>query len=200
MSSPKHLWSGDWERDSALADADRANQAGPSLPAPVRAPPAPAPSEPSAVARLLGAASSVGRRLGELRLPRVGRPQRRLALVIALAALIIVGGAYALSSSGGSGPGTPSASTPWLGLQMESVPVGRVLVAAVVPGSPADHAGVGVGDLILGVNGKAVSSPGDVDAAVSGLRVGDRVRLQIERGPLTFTVPATLTTQPASYP
>jgi S1-C subfamily serine protease len=121
-------------------------------------------------------------------------------MLVALGALVIAGGAVALSSSGGSGPGTVNASTPWLGLRMESLPVGRVLVAAVVPGSPADRAGVGVGDLVLGVNGKPVTSPGDVDSALAGLRAGDRVKLQIGRGPLTFTLPATLTTQPAGYP
>jgi membrane-associated protease RseP (regulator of RpoE activity) len=197
MSSPKHLWSGDWERESACAAADRANLPvpAPAEPAPV-APPSPAP--PSALARAIAAVRALGARLGDLRLPA---RQRRVALLVALAALVLVGGAVALGSSGaGSGPAAVNASTPWLGLQMESLPVNRVLVAGVTPGSPADRAGVGVGDLIVGVNGKAVSSPGDVDAALAGLRSGDRVKLQIGRGPLTFTLPATLTTRPAGYP
>ncbi len=113
---------------------------------------------------------------------------------------MIAGGAVALGSSGGARIGAVNASTPWLGLQMESLPVGRVLVASVVPGSPADRAGVGAGDLILGINGNAVSSPGDVDSTLAGLRKGDRVKLQIGRGPLKFTLPATLTAQPAGYP
>jgi S1-C subfamily serine protease len=121
-------------------------------------------------------------------------------VLVALLALVIVGGALALSSSGGSGPGRAGASTPWLGLQMESLPVDRVLVASVVPGSPADRAGVGVGDLILGINGRPMKSPGDVDSLLAGLRAGDRVQLQIGRGHATFSLPATLTTQPASYP
>ena len=198
MSSPKHLWSGDWERDSAAAAADRANQPAPApaaaQPAEVPAPPA----APSAPGRAPAGARRPGARARPLRLPP---RRRRLALAVALAALVIVGGALALSSSsGGSAPGTVSASTPWLGLQMESLPVARVLVASVVPGSPADRAGVGVGDLILGINGKAVSSPGDVDSRLAGLRKGDRVTLQIGRGPLRFTLPATLTARPASYP
>ncbi len=199
MSSPKHLWSGDWERDSASAAADRANV---PLPAPAPAEPAPVapppPRPPSRLTRTLAAVRALGARLGDLRLrPR----QRRLALLVALAALVIVGGAIALNSSGGgSGPAAVNASTPWLGLQMESLPVNRVLVAGVTPGSPADRAGVGVGDLILGVNGKSVSSPGDVDAALARLRAGDKVKLQIGRGPVSFTLPATLTARPASYP
>jgi PDZ domain-containing protein len=197
MSSPKHLWSGDWERESASAAADRANLPvpAPAEPAPI-APPAPAP--PSGLRRALAA---VRAHLGHLRLPRLRPRQRRAALLVALAALVIVGGAVALGSSGGSsGPAAVNASTPWLGLQMESLPVNRVLVAGVTPGSPADRAGVGVGDLILGVNGKPVSSPGDVDSALAGLRAGDRVKLQIGRGPVSFTLPATLTARPASYP
>jgi membrane-associated protease RseP (regulator of RpoE activity) len=200
MSSPKHLWSGDWERESASAAADRANLPvpAPAEPAPV-APPSPAP--PSGLRRALAAVRALGARLGDLRLPRLRPRQRRAALLVALAALVIAGGAVALNSSGaGSGPVAVNASTPWLGLQMASLPVNRVLVAGVTPGSPADRAGVGVGDLILGVNGKPVSSPGDVDAALAGLRAGDRVKLQIGRGPLTFTVPAKLTARPASYP
>ncbi len=123
-----------------------------------------------------------------------------MVALVALLALVIAGGALALSSSGGSGSGRATGSTPWLGLQMESLPVDRVLVASVVPGSPADHAGVGVGDLILGINGRPVKSPGDVDSLLSGLRAGDRVQLQIGRGNATFSLPAKLTTQPATFP
>ncbi|MDQ6607075.1 MAG: PDZ domain-containing protein [Actinomycetota bacterium] len=199
MSSPKHLWSGDWERDSASAEADRANHPAPPPAEPIELAPSP-PAPPSAAARTLAAARGLGGRFDDLRPPRLTRPQRRMALLVALAALVVAGGAVALSSSGGSGAGAVNASTPWLGLQMESLPVGRVLVAAVVPGSPAARAGVGVGDLVLGINGKTVSSPGDVDSTLAGLRKGDRVKLQIGRGPLTFTLPATLTAHPASYP
>lgn len=113
---------------------------------------------------------------------------------------LIVGGTIALASSNGSNSGLAPAAGPFLGIQMESVPVNRVLVDGVVPGSPADQAGVGPGDIVVAVNGKAVSSPGDVDADLSGLHAGDTVSLAVQRGPQMFTTKAMLTRQPAGYP
>jgi S1-C subfamily serine protease len=113
---------------------------------------------------------------------------------------LIVGGTIALASSGGANPVPATGSGPFLGVQLESVPVNRVLVDGVVPGSPADRAGIGPGDVIVAVNGKAVGSPGDVDADLSGLHAGNTVSVAVKRGPQTFTTKATLTRQPAGYP
>jgi hypothetical protein len=199
MSSPKHLWSGDWERESASAAADRAERL-PSPPVEPVLPEPPAPSQPSALARAVAALRAMGADLRRLKRPRLRPGQRRLALMIALGALVIAGGAVALSSSGGSSPVSASGSTAWLGVQLESVPVARVLVAGVVPGSPADRAGLGAGDLIVGVDGHAVTTPGDIDSVVAGKHVGDRLALQVQRGSGSFNLEARLTAQPASYP
>lgn len=48
--------------------------------------------------------------------------------------------------------GRPALSPPWLGLFTDEID-GRLVVARVTPGAPADRAGVNRGDVIVGVNG-----------------------------------------------
>ena len=55
------------------------------------------------------------------------------------------------------------------------------VVADVVKGSPAERAGIQVGDIILSVNGARVLSAANVRNRIGLLRVGERVRLAIER-------------------
>ena len=191
MSAPKHLWSGDWQDDSAaMAEelARRRAQAGPA-PAPVEA--APKRVRPR-------------RALVPVRRPPWLRPALlRPALVIALGVLVIAGGAYGLTrvlGSGGSQTASANAATPWLGIDMESLPVNRVVIAAVVPGGPADAAGLGPGDLITEVGHSPISEPGDVTAALARLHPGDRVEIVIERGGVTFATQVTLVAKPAGHP
>jgi S1-C subfamily serine protease len=113
---------------------------------------------------------------------------------------VIVAVAMATGSSGGGRGPVSSGPAPYLGLQMESVPIDRVLVAGVVGGSPAANAGVEPGDLVVGVDGHSVASPGDVEANVAGKRPGDVLSIQVERGLQTLTVQARLTRQTVGYP
>jgi len=72
----------------------------------------------------------------------------------------------------------------WLGVQLtrgEPSEAG-VLVAAVVPSSPAAKAGVQRGDRILKVNGEMASSPDDVVRLVSTHQAGSRIALIVLRG------------------
>jgi S1-C subfamily serine protease len=121
--------------------------------------------------------------------------------VIALSligALIVIGVAVALTSGGSSNNGNtgtgPTASAPGgytqreLGLVLQSVPVDRVIVQAVVPGSPADQAGIGASDTLLSVNGHQITSPGQVDNILSHLHQGSTVTLQLDQGPVAMTV------------
>jgi S1-C subfamily serine protease len=127
--------------------------------------------------------------------------------VLALVALLIAAGAFglrALLHTGGSVSGSASAMTsgqmPWLGVQMESVPPGEVVIATVRAGSPAQFAGLEPGDVISEINNRPVRTLGDVAAAVSGLRTGDQVAIQVGRGSTIFTTQATLASRPSRYP
>jgi serine protease Do len=57
-----------------------------------------------------------------------------------------------------------------------------VIVSAVVPGSPADDAGVEPGDLITAVNGQAVTSVDQFRKAVSEAKNQKKALLLIRRG------------------
>ncbi|HEV2784865.1 MAG TPA: trypsin-like peptidase domain-containing protein [Solirubrobacteraceae bacterium] len=70
------------------------------------------------------------------------------------------------------------------------------LVAAVVPGGPADRAGLRPGDRIVGVGGREVSRSTDVSAAVSARKPGEKVALRIRRGDDERTVNVTLGERP----
>jgi membrane-associated protease RseP (regulator of RpoE activity) len=57
-----------------------------------------------------------------------------------------------------------------------------VLVASVEEDSPAEKAGVKVGDIIVGVDGKDVASSTDLRRALKDKKEGDSVRLEVLRG------------------
>ncbi len=72
----------------------------------------------------------------------------------------------------------------WLGvelaLRMPDEP--GVLVRGVVPGSPAERAGVHTGDVITSVDGTTVGRPSELVAEVSSRHPGARVALSLLRG------------------
>jgi predicted metalloprotease with PDZ domain len=209
------LWSGDWREDSAAVAEELAKRRA-ETEEPVEAPaPAPAVGGPSAAGRLRTALARLAGLVGRSRLAaraarsrlaalRLRRPARlRAAAVLALAALLIAGGAFglrALLHSGGSASAAASGSMPWLGVQLESVAPGAVVIATVLPGSPAVLAGLEPGDVITEINNQPVRTLGDVAAAVSGLGAGDQVQLLVSRGSTIFTTQATLAARPSGNP
>jgi len=56
-----------------------------------------------------------------------------------------------------------------------------VLVAGVVPGDPADQAGIKPKDVITGVNGQAVNTSRDLTSLAANLGVGDKAKVTILR-------------------
>jgi len=126
-----------------------------------------------------------------------------VAIVVVLAALLLAGGAWglvALTGSDHTRSATTVKPTPWLGINMQTLPINRVMIVGVTPGSPADRAGLGPGDVITAINGQPVQAPGDVMSTVSKLKPGDTVKLQIQRGPVALSTQARLAAQPANYP
>jgi S1-C subfamily serine protease len=205
MTSPKHLWSGDWEHESRAAQSSL-----PPAPPPVEEPPRRKPPDERPPAR----PSYVG---------------RRIIVLSVLAALVLAGVVWAISSSGsnsssssstsaktstgpaprvgtatvpGLGGPIPSPATPQpgtttnpttaaqadaLGLQLALVPVDRVIVQSVVPGSAAYQVGIGAGALLLTINGQRVTSPDQANAILARLPKGSQVVLQLVQGSAQIT-------------
>jgi len=91
-------------------------------------------------------------------------------------------------------------STPFLGLSVPSqddAPTG-VTVQSVVPNGPAAQAGIGQGDVITSINGKAVNSFADLSNALLRLTAGATVTLGVINGvsDLAGTVSVTTTSGP----
>jgi membrane-associated protease RseP (regulator of RpoE activity) len=201
MTSPRHLWSGDWQRESAAAAEKLAGRQAPTeelSQAPT--PPPPKPPAPSPAARLLARMRGL-------------RPRGAVLLAIAMLLSAAAGfAAVSLARSGdGGSPGTgnqPVASTParaaapaWLGVDTIDLPTASgVTVVDVVPGSPADAAGLQPGDVITQIGGQAVQTPSDLQSSLAGMRAGQRVEIQYQRGPTSATTQATLAPRPLGGP
>jgi hypothetical protein len=184
MTSPKHLWSGDWRADSAAAAEElsaRRTAGRPDLPEPEAPRPAPRPPE-----------------------PRQRRPRRRVSRqtrVLALAAVLVLlagGAAVALTDAFGTHKSrAPAGPQAYLGVQIGSrALMGGLLINGVDPGSPAARAGVKAGDVLSRLGGVEVHTPRDVKALMQGRRPGDTLELSVERGFYSFTVDVTLTGRP----
>jgi hypothetical protein len=216
MNTPKHLWSGDWERESTDPPAERPYVAAPPL---THEPTPPAsPTEPSA-----------------------GRGWRTRQTALAAAAvlvLVIIGVALAVSLGGngktqpqqraqaptavpapsnGSGgaplqPPTPPVQTQttaapvtvgptysWLGTQLIDSTSG-VTVETVRIGSAADTAGINPGDVIESVANSGVASIAQLKRATANLRLGQTVQLTVNRGTTLVTLTATLANRPVKQP
>jgi hypothetical protein len=189
MTAPRHLWSGDWRRESAASEEELARRQpqAEEPPAPPRPSP-PKPKTPSIWARALARLRSL-------------RP--REAVLTGLAVLLSAGVSFAavsLLTSNHAGNGRPSASSStrtsasaWLGVQTMGVyPESGALVVNVVPGSPADRAGLRPGDVITQIGNRSVQTPTDVHAALANTRTGQQVEIQYERGASAYSTQATL--------
>jgi len=73
-------------------------------------------------------------------------------------------------------------------------------VVSVVPGGPADAAGLQRGDVITKIDGKPVQDPNGISAAVAAKKPGDKVTIEVERNSGTQDLQVTLGTRPAHTP
>ena len=76
----------------------------------------------------------------------------------------------------------PGPARPWLGVAADEVQ-GRLLVTRISPDSPADQAGMQVGDIILGVAGDTVHTQAEFYKKVWGRgKAGDEIPLKVLQG------------------
>lgn len=85
---------------------------------------------------------------------------------------------------------------PMLGVQLEDGTDGPV-VREVVAGSPAEKAGLKVGDVLTKIGDTAVKDAQAASAAVQTYKIGDEVSVEVTRDGKTVTVKATLAAAPA---
>lgn len=126
-----------------------------------------------------------------------GMDLRRLASVLAcLAGLGVTGHARA-----GDPPEPPSAprlaGPPWMGVGMDKGSDLGVRVEQVVRGSPAERAGLKIGDRIVSVDGNRVTAPAEVTKAVSTHKIGESVTLSVERTGSAIQASVVLASRPS---
>ncbi len=102
--------------------------------------------------------------------------------------------------------GGQSIDRPFLGVSTGASLSGRgAVVREVTPGGPAEDAGIRAsssllsddGDVIVGVEGRAVTEPDDVAQAIEGKRPGDRVTVRVLRDGQERDIAVTLGRRPA---
>jgi PDZ domain len=214
MSAPRHLWSGDWRRESAIAAEELAKRrTRAEWPAERQVDLHSPESRRSPVARRPRARSRRAARVPVARRPRArSRGAARLPVALLLACLLSAGAAYAAVSfavgSGRPNPASANAAPGWLGIDTISSPLSvgsaglesGAIVASVAAGSPAAQAGLEPLDVITHIDNHPIATPTDVRAALAGLRAGEQVQIQYDRGPIMYTTQVTLAARPSASP
>jgi len=90
------------------------------------------------------------------------------------------------------------ALTPELAAQLGVRDLRGAVVFSVIPGSPAEAAGLQPGDIIRQLNGKPVTALSDVLARVAEMPVGAKLGIVFERAGKVMTVSATIAQAPQS--
>ena len=70
------------------------------------------------------------------------------------------------------------------------------IVDTIVPGAPAQAAGLQPGDKIVAIDDKKISSSEDVSAAVTTRKPGEQAKVTVERGGSRRTLTVNLGTRP----
>jgi serine protease DegS len=86
----------------------------------------------------------------------------------------------------------------WLGIDLRTVPGGKVFVAAIVGNGPAARAGIGPGDQLVRIAGKRATSTDAVAIALAEQRPGATVPVKVRDAGRTKTVQVTLGQMPAA--
>jgi membrane-associated protease RseP (regulator of RpoE activity) len=97
-------------------------------------------------------------------------------------------------------PATQSRPISWLGMEIETLPPGAAVIETVALGSAGDKAGLNPGDVIIAINGRAISGAGAIASAIRGLPAGDQVPIQISHGSTLEQTEITLAAPPSVHP
>ena len=88
-------------------------------------------------------------------------------------------------------------SSGWVGIEMDKdETTGALTVQRVVPGSPAEQAGLKAGDIVIAIQGTTVDSEHPLDALLTSYAPGQAVKLTILRDGQQIDVTVTLGTRP----
>ena len=214
MSGPKHLWSGDWERESGQSAQDSAGDRLSAF------------AVPAATAGL-GSGGPPGADA------RRGRMPRRTRVLVALSSITALAGAAVVVVLVLAGPGTrvpaprravahvstshgatstpaapPTPTTPasvlagptinWLGMQIVTGPTGAV-VNTVKLGSPADAAGFEPGDQIEQIDGYAISSVRAIRRVAARIPLGHSMLVSVLRSTVTVQLSLPMLARPTFH-
>jgi membrane-associated protease RseP (regulator of RpoE activity) len=200
MTTPRHLWSGDWARESesAAEEMDRRREGFRPGEPPIKEPPKEPEREPRtplltrvaaafvAFLRSMRAATARGLAGAVARLSTISPRQVGLVALATVAGAGVALGAAALA--GGSGSHSSTSNTKvmpghaWLGLQTVSqMGNSGATVLVVDAGGPAQRAGMQPGDVITQIDGQPITSPGVLEAAIAAKQPGQQVQLLVNR-------------------
>jgi putative serine protease PepD len=84
----------------------------------------------------------------------------------------------------------------FLGVAAETSPSGGAVIGTVRPGTAAARAGLRRGDVITAVDGRRISSIGELEAAIDAKKPGDTATITYERAGKTHTAHVKLGTRP----
>ncbi len=212
MSSPRRLWSGEWEHDSALRAEELAALRRVRAPAPAPEDPVaeepPAPLRPTAapiLKRLLAGVLALLGALGTGLLALRRRFKARILVPIVLALALVVAIAFAVSALFGGSSNSNLAATSasviqaerWLGVQLASLPHGGVSIETVTPNGAGALGGLEPGDVISQIGDRSIYALGDAAHAIDRLNPGDQAVITVNRGSEIFTTTFPMPARPA---
>lgn len=132
-------------------------------------------------------------------------PSSLFPLGLALGLTVLTSGGAALAADPSpQGPPSPAPAVPvpsglpWLGVSMDNGGDTGVRVEHVVRGSPADRAGIRSGDRIVTVDGVRVTKPTEVSGRVATHKVGDTVKVDLERTGTAIQASVLLASRPST--